>query len=121
MTSSALPILALSLALAGCGTTGLPEPGPEDCQVRAGAALTEGTASFTGVGGISADARGGAYTRIGKCDTDRDHVFTKSQSSVACHGTEAWCLKALEQAPVTIPRADYDRLVESLRDNEQSP
>ena len=84
-------VAILALALTGCGTTqNLPEPGPQDCQVRGGAALTEGTASASGIGGIQADVRGGAYTRVGQCG-EKDFVFARTMNGFACHGTEEWC------------------------------
>lgn len=106
-----LSIVATVLALQGCATEGLPPPGPDDCQIRAGAALTEGTTSFTGVGSVAADARGGAVTVIGNCPEDL-RVFVRSPSSTVCYGSEQWCTQAWDNAPIPVSPAQLRELVE---------
>ena len=106
----ALGVLAILAMVSGCATDGLPPPGPGDCQIRAGAALTEGTTSFTGIGSVAADARGGAVTVIGECP-DNLHVVTRSPTSTVCYGSETWCREAIENMPVVIPASTYRALV----------
>ena len=108
-----LALLAVVFVLAGCGgTQALPEPGPDGCQIRAGAALTEGTASFTGVGGVSADARGGAATITSDCP-ESFHVLTRTSNSIVCNGSDAWCAAALEHLPVSVTPAQFRTMAEA--------
>jgi hypothetical protein len=100
------------MVLAGCGgTSALPEPSPEGCQIRAGAALTEGTVSFTGVGGVSADARGGAATITSDCPDDF-HVITRTGSSIVCYGSDDWCTAALDSLPVSVTPAQLREMAQ---------
>ncbi len=104
--------LAAVSALGGCGAT-LPTAADfasGGCQIRAGAALTEGTASFTSAAGISADARGGAVTVIGNCPDDLS-VVTRSGNSTVTYGDPEIIRAILEGAPVELTMPQLRALV----------
>ena len=111
--------VAVVFLLVGCETVGLPPPGPTDCQIRIGAAITEGTASFASIGGVAANVQGGAYTVIGDCEVGKDFVFAADEGAVACHGTETWCTQSLERQPVTGSPSALRQMI--LGEEEASP
>ncbi len=91
----------------------LPDPVAErgDCQIRAGYAVAEGSAQPWGGG----QGSGGAYTRIGQCDTGRDFVYARTANGWACHGPEAFCIAAYENRPVEVPADELRALQDAAR------
>jgi len=88
-------VAALVIVLSGCATTTtLPEVGPEDCQIRAGGALTEGTASYATFGQVAANTLGGSVTVIGDCPASLK-LITRTDSSIVCYGSDEWCTAAV--------------------------
>lgn len=93
--------------LSGC--TSLPDPDPSrgDCQLRAGATILEGSAEPWAQGG----AMGGAVTLIGTCPPELKVITRSPNGSLVCHGSDAWCDKALETQPVQVTPAQLRQLV----------
>jgi len=115
-------VLGAALVVAGCATPELVAPGPQDCQIRAGAALAEGTAGAGAFGG-AANTSAGAVTVIGTCHERDLHVLTRTpQGSIVCQGPTSWCDTAIAQIPVSIsPQAFEARVRRIIEDALVAP
>ena len=105
---TALPIMAIGLA--GCAAP-LPqiESPNAGCNVRAGLVIPEGSAG-AGFGGATVAAAGASASIVGTCP-ENFHVFDRSPAGGWVFYGDPELLKwYLENAPVSIPRAEYEAL-----------
>ena len=97
----------ITLMLTGCAiqpytqTEKKPLPEP-DCYL-----MGEGVTAQAG-GGVSAfsgdvSGRGGGWVGYGLAKCDRVNTLTQTPSSFLCQGSDAFCVEAVKQRPITVP------------------
>ena len=112
---AAAPFLVLVLTACGGLAPVSESVPPGNCQIRYGAAVTEGSGA-TGFADLAADARGAAMTKIGNCG-DKLHSGSVSGASFVCYGDPAVCAAWLESRPIPIPADELRDLRERAAGN----
>ena len=106
----------VAVLLSGCTTLPEPDPSRGDCQLRAGAAILEGSSQWVSQGG----AYGGAVTKIGDCG-DNLHIITRTANgSLVVHSSDPEVVRAaMDSQPLEVTPAQLREIANG--GNDDSP